>query len=165
MASYFLYLDKKDMAQVLKDLDRLGDDFKVKRKAVRRALKQAGKPVEIGVKKRAEIAIDDVSEIANSFSWNTRVKRNVLYVWFQSMVKKGGYLTKIFEDGTVDRFTKRGWWTGRIIEGGKNKIVRTKFIQQGFDANKKAVENSIVKYITITVDRIVKKSKKLNKVR
>lgn len=162
MAQYFLELDKTDIAQLLKDLDRLGDDFKVKRTAVKRALKVAGKPIEKGVKRRAEYSIDDVSEMARSFRWNTRVKRGIVYVWFQSMMKHGGYLTKIFEDGTKERFTKKRHWTGAIVEGGRSKIVRTKFIQRGFDANKKTVENNIVRSVTKTVDRIIKKSKKLN---
>jgi hypothetical protein len=160
------YIDKKDIKLALKDLGRLGTDV-TKKQVVRRALKTAGADMKKQVERNAFKAIMDHGEMAESFRFRSGTrKKGYLSIFIRSIPKYGGNLTKIFEDGTKDRFTKSGWWTGKIDDGQGKTVphkINTKFIQRGFNQEEASTSRKILKHIKIQVDKVVAKSKKLNK--
>lgn len=168
-----IYVDKSDVKAMFKDLERLEDDFKATRAVIRSAIKSSAKPMAKAVRANAAQSLSDDSRMSLTWRWNSKVKRNVLYVWYQSRVKgkdkndkKGAWLSSIFEGGTVDRYTKSGYWTGRIQSGTNPKsgiTVKTKFTQRGFDAHKDNYTNSIVRNMKAMIDKRIAKSKKLTK--
>lgn len=162
------FVDSADMRSVLNDLGRLGTDV-TRKMVIRRALKTAGAPIKAAIEKNAFSAIMDHGQMAGSFKWRQgTVKRGYLSMFIRSIVtqdKGGGYLTKIFEDGTKDRYQKSGWWTGRIEDGtGKTtgSPIETKFIQRGFDSQAELAASSIINLVKVEVTKVVARSKKLN---
>lgn len=160
-----LYLDQNDVRMALKDLSVLGTNV-TKKMVIRRALMKAGTPIKAVIEKNAFNAIMDHGEMAGSFRWRSgTVRKGFLSMFIRSMPDAGGFLTKIFEDGTDDRYTSKGWWTGKIEEGmGKTtgSPINTKFIQRGFDATANVAGASIIAEIKAQVAKVVARSKKLN---
>lgn len=159
------YLDQNDVRLALLDLKNLGNNV-TKKMVIRRALVVAGTPIKAMIEKNAFNALMDHGEIASSFRWRSgTIRKGFISMFIRSIPSAGGNLTKIFEDGTDDRYTTAGWWTGKI-EGGIGKTtgspINTKFIQRGFDATATMAGARILNEIKMQVTKVVNRSKKLN---
>tara|TARA_R110000803_G_scaffold210835_1_gene284142 strand:+ start:11001 stop:11510 length:510 start_codon:yes stop_codon:yes gene_type:complete len=159
------YIDPMDIKAALNDLGTLGTNV-TKKTVIRRALKTSGEPLKKLIERNALNSINDHGQMADSFRWRSgTLKRGYISMFIRSIPKYGGNLTKIFEDGTNDRFTKSGWWTGKIDNGPGKSVpteIRTKFIQRGFDAEEDKTARKIIGQIRLQVTKVVARSKKLN---
>jgi len=165
-----LYLDKKDVAQLNKDLKRLSDQT-TKNSVVRSSLKKGGRIIRKEIKKNVITAFDGGYKLAPTFVFKQGTKKKAyVTVWVQSDVKIGtghGKLTTIFENGTDDRYTETGWWTGKIKQGGSGNGINIKleFVQRAFNDKARKAIDVIVRSTTERIDSIVSSSKKLIKIK
>ena len=159
------YIDPADIKSALSDLGSLGTNV-TKKTVIRRALKTSGSSMKSLIERNALQSINDIGEMSGSFRWRSgTMRKGYLSMFIRSIPKYGGNLTKIFEDGTSDRFTKSGWWTGKIENGPGKSVpneIKTRFIQRGFDAEEDKTAREIIQQIRIEVAKVVARSKKLN---
>lgn len=110
--------------------------------------RKASKPLLMAARNNADSMIPNV---ASDFKWSARKNRggDIMRVGLVNDKATHSSLGHIFNDGTEDRYTEAGWFTGRI--------EATHFWDNAVDSSEGAVISRIEQYAPKEIDRFMKK--------